>query len=81
MANATLQLQGNYHGIAPFLHSPLWAAKQAGYEVAYVQATNVSEGTLGYADALSIAGEADAVIFIGGIDNSVESESQVSFSI
>ena len=32
-ANATTQMQGNYAGIAPYLHSPLYAAQQTGATV------------------------------------------------
>lgn len=36
-ANATSQMQGNYFGVAPYLHSPLYALQQLGVQVNYVQ--------------------------------------------
>lgn len=75
-ANATTQMQGNYQGIAPFLVSPLQGAMNAGYQVSFALGTNISgTSTTGFAAALSAAQAADAVIFAGGIDQSVERES------
>ncbi|KAG6843961.1 hypothetical protein H0H87_011383 [Tephrocybe sp. NHM501043] len=74
-ANATTQMQGNYQGIAPFLVSPLQGAINAGYQATYVEGTGISNtATSGFAAAVSAAQAADAVIFAGGIDNTVEHE-------
>lgn len=74
-ADATTQMQGNYAGIAPFLVSPRQAFANAGFEVAYAYGTNISPtDTSGFAAALAAAHGADAVVFAGGIDNSVETE-------
>lgn len=34
-ANATTQMQGNYYGTAPYLHSPLYALEQLGVTINY----------------------------------------------
>ncbi|KAL4862093.1 glycosyl hydrolase family 3 C-terminal domain-containing protein [Aspergillus spectabilis] len=52
------------------------AAEQLGYAVLTAEGTEVnSTSTEGFQNALSIAEEADTVIFFGGIDNSIEEES------
>lgn len=77
-AAATTQMQGNYAGVAPYLHSPLYAAQQAGFSVAYAQGADInSDNTTGFAAALAIAKEANAIVYLGGIDDSVEAESMV----
>lgn len=75
-ANATTQMQGNYAGIAPFLISPVQGATNAGFSVTYVPGTNTVNGlsTAGFAAAVSAAQAADAIVFAGGIDETVESE-------
>ena len=75
--NATTLMQGNYAGVAPYLISPLLGAQQAGFEVEYVLGTNVTttNDTSGFAAAVAAAKRADAVIFAGGLDETVERES------
>jgi len=74
-ANATLQMQGNYAGTAPFLISPLAAMQSAWTNVTYVVGTNISStDTSGFAAAISAASAADYVIYCGGIDTTVEAE-------
>ncbi|KAH7911484.1 glycoside hydrolase family 3 protein [Hygrophoropsis aurantiaca] len=74
-ANATNEMQGNYFGVAPYLISPLMGAMEDGYNVTYVFGTNItSNDTSGFAAAVAAAQEADAVIYAGGIDETVESE-------
>lgn len=74
-ANATTQMQGNYHGIAPYLISPLMGAIQNGYNVTYVLGTGINTtSTSGFAAAVAAAREADAVIYAGGIDLTIENE-------
>lgn len=75
-ANATIQLKGNYAGIPPFLHSPLWATQQLGVKVGYAFGTGISEDVGGFSHAISTAKAADAIIFLGGIDNTIEAEAQ-----
>jgi beta-D-xylosidase 4 len=73
--NATEQMQGNYYGDAPYLTSPLAALQASNLKVNYAFGTNISsETTAGFADALSAAKKSDAIIFAGGIDNTIEAE-------
>lgn len=74
-ANATKQMQGNYFGTAPYLTSPLQAATEAGLKVNYALGTNISGTTTeGFSEALSAANQSDAIVYLGGIDNTVEAE-------
>ncbi|RAL62891.1 hypothetical protein DID88_004732 [Monilinia fructigena] len=74
-ANATTQMQGNYYGKAPYLHSPFIAALNAGFNVTYVQGADInSTNTTQFAAAITAAQKADIVIYLGGIDNSIEEE-------
>lgn len=74
-ANATTQLQGNYYGTPPYLISPLQAATEAGYTVHYAQGTEISgTSTAGFVDALDAANKSELIIYLGGIDNTVEAE-------
>ncbi|KAI0358157.1 glycoside hydrolase family 3 protein [Trametes cingulata] len=75
--NATELMQGNYFGVAPFLISALQGAQQAGFDVEYVFGTNVTtqNDTSGFPAAIAAAKRADVVIFAGGLDETVESES------
>ncbi|XHG07498.1 hypothetical protein AWENTII_010640 [Aspergillus wentii] len=74
-ANATTQLQGNYAGTAPYLSSPLNAFHSAGVNVNYAFGTNISSTTTdGFSEAIAAANKSDAIIFAGGIDNTVEAE-------
>ena len=70
-------MQGNYFGFAPYLVSPLLGARQAGFEVEYVFGTNVTtvNDTSGFPAAIAAARRADAVVFAGGLDETVERES------
>ncbi|KAH7363882.1 glycoside hydrolase superfamily [Rhexocercosporidium sp. MPI-PUGE-AT-0058] len=81
LANSTFQMLGLYEGVAPYMHSPLFAAQKAGYEVTFVKGTDLASGTSGYADALNAARNADAVIYVGGIDASIERESLDRYNI
>ncbi|KAJ5948366.1 hypothetical protein N7466_001381 [Penicillium verhagenii] len=74
-ANATTQLQGNYYGKAPYLISPLDAFKASDLTVNYALGTNItSQSTEDFAAAISAAKKSDAIIFAGGIDNTIEAE-------
>ncbi|KAJ7075849.1 glycoside hydrolase family 3 protein [Mycena belliarum] len=76
-ANATRQLQGNYQGIAPFLVSPFAAAQAAGFATTLTAGTAInSTDTSGFAAALAAARAADAIVFAGGIDGSIEAEAK-----
>ncbi|KAJ6618253.1 glycoside hydrolase family 3 protein [Mycena sp. CBHHK59/15] len=74
-ANATQQMQGNYQGIAPFLISPFEAAQTAGFSVTLTPGTTISStSTSGFAAAIAAAQAADAIVYAGGIDDSIEAE-------
>jgi beta-D-xylosidase 4 len=81
-ASATTQMQGNYAGNAPFLHSPLYAAQQLGLNVTYALGTGIqSTDTSSFAAAIVVANDSDIIIFAGGIDNTVEAEGKDRTSI
>lgn len=74
-AAATTQMQGNYYGVAPYLHSPVDAALAAGFSVNYEQGAAInSTNTTGFGGALEAAKHADAVVYVGGIDITIEAE-------
>ncbi|KAL4768431.1 Exo-1,4-beta-xylosidase bxlB [Aspergillus nidulans var. acristatus] len=74
--NFTTELQSNYAGPAKHIPTMIEAAERLGYNVLTAPGTEVnSTSTEGFDDALAITAEADAVIFFGGIDNTVEEES------
>ncbi|RAL16989.1 beta-xylosidase XylA [Aspergillus homomorphus CBS 101889] len=81
-ANATTQMQGNYYGAAPYLISPIDAFTAAGYKVHHAIGTEISSNsTANFSAALSAARAADTIIFLGGIDNTIEAEAQDRSSI
>ena len=75
--NATTDMQGNYFGTAPFIVTPFQGAVDAGFEVQSASGTTVDgSSSAGFDEAIGIAQAADVVIFLGGINNSIERESQ-----
>jgi len=83
-ANATTQMQGNYFGIPPFLHSPLYAAQRLpGVTVNYAAGVG-GQGdptTNSWQTALSAANTSDVIIVADGIDTSVEAEGMDRYTI
>jgi beta-D-xylosidase 4 len=77
-ANATSQMQGDYSGKAPYLRSPLYAFQNSpgkNWTVKYALGSGIStSNTTSVSEALAAAKVADLVIYCGGIDNSLESE-------
>jgi xylan 1,4-beta-xylosidase len=74
-SNATTQLQGNYYGVAPYLITLAQGGKNAGLEITFTNGTGISStSTAGFAEAVQIAKAADAIVFAGGIDQSIERE-------
>ncbi|GME30761.1 Glycoside hydrolase family 3 [Neofusicoccum parvum] len=74
-ANATEQMQGNYAGTAPYLHSPLYAAQQLGVTVNYAEgASQANPTTDDWGAEYTAAENSDVIIVVGGIDNDIESE-------
>ncbi|KAI9370244.1 glycoside hydrolase superfamily [Aspergillus egyptiacus] len=81
-ANVTEELQGNYFGPAPYLISPLDAFRDSDLTVHFAKGTDIdSTSTAGFKDALKAARKADAIIFAGGIDNTIEAEAMDRQSI
>jgi beta-D-xylosidase 4 len=82
-ANATQQMLGNYAGVPPYIHSPLWAAEQTGATVTY-SGNPGGQGdptTNNWLRIWTAVEKADVIIFAGGIDNGVESEGMDRVSI
>ena len=75
-SNASTQMQGNYYGIAPYLHSPLYAAQQIFPIVNYAAGVGgqTDPTTDDWQEALATASESDIIIVADGIDTSVEAE-------
>lgn len=74
-ANASIQMLGNYYGNPPYVISPLQAASDAGYLIEYAIGTAINTAsTTDFSRALDIARNADALLYIGGIDNTIERE-------
>lgn len=74
-ANATTQMQGNYFGVAPYLHGPVYAAQQLGATVNYHYGPGYGDPTTdSWLGIYSAVNDSDIIIYMGGIDNSVESE-------
>lgn len=76
-ADATTQMQGNYYGVAPYLHSPLFAAQQlfGDENVLYSAGPSYGDPTTNSWDTIwDAADAADILLYFSGIDDSVESE-------
>ena len=67
---------GNYKGIPPYFHGPLWAAQQTGAKVTLVGSPGgQGDPTTDHWNPIwTAANESDIIIYAGGIDNSVEFE-------
>jgi beta-D-xylosidase 4 len=76
-ANATDQLLGNYAGIPTYLHSPLYALNQSGINVNYAGGNPGGQGdptTNRWSNLAPAIATSDVLMYVGGIDNSVEEE-------
>ena len=75
LAAATTQMQGNYFGIPQKIVSPQDGFRDAGYTVATGAGCDVGcGGTFQFSEALNAARQADAIIYVGGLDVSIEAE-------
>ena len=73
-ANATEQMQGNYFGKAKHITSPLEAFSKE-WKVQYAVGTPISGmNTSSFTEAISAARDAEIIFYMGGIDNTIESE-------
>jgi xylan 1,4-beta-xylosidase len=74
-AKAEEQMQGTYSGPPKHIRSPLWAFRRSNWDVSYALGTDIdTNSTSGFREALRKAADADLVIYLGGIDGSIESE-------
>jgi len=73
-ADATTDMQANYAGVAPYLHSPLWAAQHTPGITALYGGVPGDPTTDGYPAALAAAAGADAVLYLDGPTIKTESE-------
>lgn len=83
-AAATAQLQGNYHGVAPYLRSPLYAAQQllGNDSVFYSAGPGYQDPTTNSWDSIwEAAGAADVILYFGGVDEDTEAEGMDRVSI
>ncbi|KAJ6160331.1 hypothetical protein N7470_003727 [Penicillium chermesinum] len=70
-----LTLSFQAFGPPPYLISPLAALQASHLSVNYAFGTNISsDDASGFAAAVSAARDSDAIIFAGGIDNTIEAE-------
>lgn len=75
IANTTTQIQGDYYGIPPFFVTLLQAfqTKASGVQYEMGKLTNTTS-TTNFSTAINAAKDADYIIYVGGIDKSIESE-------
>ncbi|CAF1191103.1 unnamed protein product [Adineta ricciae] len=78
-ANATELMQGSYFGKAPFLIDPVTAIKALttgkSIDVQFVYGCKINgSDESGFSAAIELARTADVVIFFGGLDQTIESE-------
>ncbi|KAI0162103.1 glycoside hydrolase superfamily [Xylariaceae sp. FL1272] len=75
LATATTQMQGNYYGTAQSISTVVDAFEAAGFEVTNAQGTTITgTSTSGFSAAVNLAKGADATVYVGGIDTSIEAE-------
>ena len=79
-ANAADKMLGGYSGSPPFKHDPVTAAKSMGLTVNYVNGP-LTQSSADSSAAVTAAQKSNVVLFFGGIDNTVEKESQDRSSI
>jgi beta-D-xylosidase 4 len=75
MANATTQMQGDYYGTPPYYATPLSAFQDHSSSVQYALGTLTNTTSMvNFSSAIAAAKSSDCIIYVGGIDLSVESE-------
>jgi beta-D-xylosidase 4 len=84
LANSTTQMQGNYYGVAPYLHSPLYAAEQLpNVQVLYAPGVG-GQGdptTNNWEFTLAAASAADIIIVADGLSIGDEAEGSDRYTI
>ncbi|KAF1995577.1 glycoside hydrolase family 3 protein [Amniculicola lignicola CBS 123094] len=76
-ANDSSKLQGGYSGPAPFLHSPVYAARQLGLAVQTITGPTLQNNTARdtwTANALAAAKDSDYILYFGGQDTTAAGE-------
>ncbi|KAK4619288.1 putative exo-1,4-beta-xylosidase [Fulvia fulva] len=68
-ANATIAMLGGYSGVSPYIHSPLYGLQQV-ENVLVDSITSLDDPT----SAATVAQAHDVIVYVGGIDQSVERE-------
>lgn len=79
-ANAADKMLGGYSGTPPFRHDPVTAARSMGISVNYANGP-LTQSNADTSAAVNAAQRSNVIIFFGGIDNTVEKESQDRTSI
>ncbi|KAL1836538.1 hypothetical protein VTJ49DRAFT_5035 [Mycothermus thermophilus] len=79
-ANAADKMLGGYSGTPPFRHDPVTAARNMGITVNYAPGP-LTQSYFDTNQAINAAQRSSIIIFFGGIDNTVEKESQDRTSI
>jgi beta-D-xylosidase 4 len=72
---ATNQMQGIYSGPAPFLVSPRAAADKLGINLSFNLGSQINANDSSFDAAVTAARNADVIVYMGGIDSSIERES------
>ncbi|EXJ56327.1 uncharacterized protein A1O5_12594 [Cladophialophora psammophila CBS 110553] len=80
-ANATTEMLGSYSGIAPYLHSPLYALQQLPHGNVLSSNEFGSPNTWYWNDALAACKAADFIIVADGISNSDKAEEHDRYTI
>ncbi|KAK0732205.1 glycoside hydrolase superfamily [Lasiosphaeris hirsuta] len=79
-ANTADKMLGGYSGSPPFNHDPVAAAKAMGITTNFVNGP-LTQSSADTSSAVSAAQKSNVIIYFGGIDNTVEKESQDRTSI
>jgi beta-D-xylosidase 4 len=75
MANATIQMQGDYYGTPPYFVTPLSAFQDRSSSVQYELGTLTNTtSSVNFTSAIAAAKSSDYIIYVGGIDLSIEYE-------
>ncbi|KAH6619325.1 glycoside hydrolase family 3 protein [Chaetomium sp. MPI-SDFR-AT-0129] len=77
-ANSTNSILGGYSGTPPYIHNPIYAAKQLNLTYKYADgplAETADDEDTWTEDALAAADEADVILYFGGTDTSIAAES------
>jgi beta-D-xylosidase 4 len=71
------KLKGIYSGPSPFIHTPVYAAKEAGYDIAFASGPILHPDSANdnwTTNALAAAEKSDYILYFGGIDTTAVAE-------